>query len=87
VLTGGNSSPDLPHKTSGHLPQEGLFSFCFFDKISLRVNFQPNINLAEMAIKTRRQKVLKEKPPGDLCSLLEAFLFKEWIGTTYKTRR
>jgi hypothetical protein len=40
-----------------------------------------------MAMKTRHQKVLKVKPPGHLCSLLEAFSFREWIETTYKTRR
>jgi hypothetical protein len=44
-------------------------------KLSLPVNFQPNPNLPEMAMKERRPKVLKVKPPRDLCALLEVFVF------------
>jgi hypothetical protein len=44
-------------------------------QLSLPVNFQHNFNLHEMAMKARHPKVLKVKPPKELCSLLEVFSF------------
>jgi hypothetical protein len=48
-------------------------------QFSIPVNFQQNLNLPEMAMKERHPKVLKVKPPRDLCSLLGAFSFCEVI--------
>jgi hypothetical protein len=45
-------------------------------QFSIPVNFQQNLKLPEMAMKTRHPKLLKVKPPRDICSLLEAFSFR-----------
>jgi len=45
-------------------------------KIGLPLNFQPNPKLMEIGMKACRRKVLKNKPPRDDCSLLEAFSFR-----------
>jgi hypothetical protein len=44
---------------------------------SLRIDFQHNPNLPEMAMQVRRSKGLKVKPPRDVGSRLEAFSFGE----------
>jgi hypothetical protein len=62
------------HKKLDFFPKRPIF-ILIIKQFSLPVNFQPNPNLPEMAMKECHLKVLEVKPLGDNVSLLEAFSF------------
>jgi hypothetical protein len=58
-----------------------------YSQFSIPVNFQPNRDLPEMAMKTRHQKVLKVKPPGASVPFGRLFLLGSAPTNTQDFRR